>query len=237
MSRQINLFNPELAVRHNRLTLLGVLQATGVVLVLLLGVAAYASYRADLRQEELRLLDAEVKSQRLRADALLAQLQGRKPDAALVAALTRARASLDTRQQLVQLFNAGGLAASSGFAEDFRALARQSLDGVWLTGFQIGADDLLIRGRLFDQSLLPVYVRRIEAEPVFKGRSFAALEMQEIAEVKAETASRGTNGAAGVTARGAPVGSAAVRAQPRSIEFVLRSQAAPPAGDDSGAPR
>jgi hypothetical protein len=61
-----------------------------------------------------------------------------------------------------------------------RALSRQHLDGLWLTGLSIGeaGGDLEIRGRMSSQALLPEYLRRLEREPVFQGRQFAALDMQ-----------------------------------------------------------
>jgi hypothetical protein len=232
MSAQINLYNPQLALRNDRLTLAVVLQAAALVVALLAAVAVYANYRADVRQDELRALDAGMKAQRQQVDTLTAALQARKPDPGLLDSLTRARTVLATRQQLVQAFNGGAADAPLGFSESFRGLARQTVDGVWLTGFQLGADgDLVLRGRLLDQSLLPVYVRRIESEPAFQGRSFAALEMQEIEAVPA-LAPKALNAVAAVAAL-----DAAKRPQPRSIEFVLRSTLAPPAGETPGARR
>jgi hypothetical protein len=37
-----------------------------------------------------------------------------------------------------------------------------------------------MRGRLLDPALLPAYIRRLNGEPAFRGRHFAALDMQGV---------------------------------------------------------
>jgi hypothetical protein len=64
--------------------------------------------------------------------------------------------------------------------EMMRAFSRAGSDGLWLTGFRVLDDgsQLDINGRMVDQALLPAYLKRLEAEPVFHGRRFSALDMK-----------------------------------------------------------
>ena len=80
-----------------------------------------------------------------------------------------------------------------------------------LFGFAFAQKNIEIRGRLTDPALLPVYIGRLNAEPAFAGRRFAALDMKgvEPAPASAETPA-------------APPARAAVL--PRHTEFVLRTE-------------
>jgi hypothetical protein len=46
-----------------------------------------------------------------------------------------------------------------------------------LLGFGFADKDIDIRGRLTDPALLPTYISRLNDEPAFAGRRFAALDM------------------------------------------------------------
>jgi hypothetical protein len=72
----------------------------------------------------------------------------------------------------------GAFGNQQGYAEYLRAFSRQSLSGLWLTGFSIaGGGELEIRGRVLSPDLLPSYIQRLNREEVLAGRSFARLEM------------------------------------------------------------
>jgi Tfp pilus assembly protein PilN len=66
-----------------------------------------------------------------------------------------------------------------GFSAYLTALARQSTQGVWLTGVEISgtSNDLVIKGKALDANLVPAYVRALSREPVFSGRSLSALQV------------------------------------------------------------
>jgi hypothetical protein len=75
-----------------------------------------------------------------------------------------------------------GLAADvPPFADYLRGLARQSMTGLWITGFvwDAASDSMEIRGRTTDPALLPEYIRRLNREPAFRGHAFAALKVAE----------------------------------------------------------
>jgi hypothetical protein len=80
--------------------------------------------------------------------------------------LAAARELLDIRQGILDKLGEGAAPAAGKHAEHLRGLARQSLSGLWLTGFAVGADGrrMEIRGRTLDPALLPQYVRRLNAE-------------------------------------------------------------------------
>jgi len=66
-----------------------------------------------------------------------------------------------------------------------RAFARQSVSGLWLTGFEINGDgaQMSLQGATAGPQLLPAYIQRLSQEPVMKGKSFATLRMAQPKEV------------------------------------------------------
>jgi hypothetical protein len=121
-------------------------------------------------------------AQRDRVAALGQEIGGRKPDPLLVGELASAEATLARRREAIALLESGALGNTKGFADYLRGFSRQTVPGLWLTGFDIegGGTDMAIHGRALDAGLLPRYVRRLNDETVFRGRDFAALKMDAV---------------------------------------------------------
>lgn len=183
MSRQINLYDPGLRKQRDWLSSRNVLLASLLaVLVISLGATA-ARWHVAVRAEQARSTNVQLLAARQAFAEFTRVLSAQKEDPQLVAALRVKQAELQAARQALDALRGMSADASPvrpGAAETLHALSRQHLDGLWLTGLTIGAGggDLEIRGRMTRQALLPEYLRRLEREPVFQGRRFAALDMQ-----------------------------------------------------------
>jgi hypothetical protein len=123
---------------------------------------------------------------RLQAEAELTRL---RPQLAATAAAA-ASAPLGELAQLQQLdavqrrvraaLDAGAAGSREGHADYLMALARQASGSVWITGFAVSDDGQAIdlEGRMTDTSQLADYLRKLNAEPRFKGRPFAQLSLR-----------------------------------------------------------
>ena len=207
MSQNINLFNPAFRKQRRVLTLGTVVQLLGITL------AALSRYHYTLWQqvngltEELRSADGLLKAQRGYVDKLKGKSATAKPDAQLESDIARLEAELKLARDSMDALKGGGFGNQQGFAEYLRAFSRQSVNGLWLTGFTItGGGELEIRGRVLSPDLVPSYIQRLNREQVLAGRSFARLEMNRPAPEAADDK--------GKDARKAP------RA-PRFLEFSL----------------
>ena len=60
------------------------------------------------------------------------------------------------------------------------AFARQTLNGLWLTGFSIDGDatQMSLSGAALSPELVPGYIMRLNNEKVMRGKTFASLQMQ-----------------------------------------------------------
>jgi len=220
MSQQINLLNPALRQRQDWL------RANVVAMAALacLGLVVIASIGLGARQRSLQAAEAEagvrLRTAQERLQAMTKGLGERKPDPALAQRAENLAAAVQLRQEAMRHLDRK---EGARFSEAMRGLARQSMDGLWLTGFAVGGEDMEIRGRMLDPSLLPAYIRRLNAEPAFHGRRFDALDMR------------------GVDARPAGKPDAAakpgpVRLLPPYVEFALRAGAPKDTGRPEARP-
>lgn len=87
----------------------------------------------------------------------------------------RLQRAMRERQTLEQVIAKPG----PGFSATFVALARQHLQGLWLTSIERGAgiESLQVKGRAIDPALVPKFVRKLAGESVLQGASFQLLKI------------------------------------------------------------
>lgn len=207
MSQQVNLFNPLFRPRGFSFTsaqsmLYGVaIAAAGVALS-----AAYADY--ELRQVAARAQASNQAHQA--ATARLAELNTEvaqlKASPQLEAEVAALEAQFKLRQEVADTLRSGAIGNTAGFAGYMRAFSRQTLNGVWLTGFTIDGNDLTLAGRTLNSELVASYLTQLNREEVLRGREFSALRMRQPLPDVDEVPAKGGD---------------ARRAAPRHLEFTL----------------
>ena len=178
MTQNINLYDPALRERRDWLALEHAAVLVGVAALAVVVAAGWA--RASLASSAPRLaqLESEVQAERSATQALAARAAARRPDAALEAQVARTERALTHRRNVLQQVQANGLGREGGFATELEALARQSTEGLWLTGVTLRDGDVQLRGRALDGALIPRYVQRLENEASLQGRAFKALAIE-----------------------------------------------------------
>ena len=178
MSQNINLFSPAFRKQRQMLSLATVVQCLGITLVALFGYQYYLQQKVNGLDAELSSADGLLKSQRSHLERVKGKPGSTKLDAQLDADIARLENELKLARESVDALKGGAFGNQRGFAEYLRAFSRQSVNGLWLTGFTIaGSGELEIRGRVLSPDLVPSYIQRLNQEKVLAGRSFARLEM------------------------------------------------------------
>lgn len=180
MSQNINLVNPAFRKQRQVVSLATVAQCLVVTLVALGGYHYYLGQQVKGLAEEVGTADGLLKSQRGYLERAKGKSAAPQGDAQLDAEISRLENELKIARESVAALKGGALGNQQGFAEYLRAFSRQSLNGLWLTGFTIGGSgELEIRGRTLSPDLVPSYIQRLNKEQVLAGRSFARLEMKQ----------------------------------------------------------
>lgn len=180
MIQQVNLYNAALEPQRDWLSLRALLVVWAVAIALVVGAALITQLRVSALESELQRENEARASAQEELVRLSKQMAGRKKDPRLEMQLKRLQDDLASRQEAKGALSGGVIGNTAGFSEYLRAFARQSLDGLWLTGFSLAGagQDLVLEGRSLRPELVPGYVKRLNREAVMKGHAFAELQMQ-----------------------------------------------------------
>ncbi|HUF81050.1 MAG TPA: hypothetical protein VMN03_07935 [Burkholderiales bacterium] len=177
MSQNINLLGAAFRKQRQVLTLATVAQCLGVMLVALFGYHYYVQQKVIGISTELQGAESLLRSQKGYVDKLKGK-PAAQGNPQLDADISRYENELKEARVAMAALKGGAFGNQQGFAEYLRAFSRQSVNGLWLTGFTItGSGELEIRGRVLSPDLVPSYIQKLNQEQVLAGRSFARLEM------------------------------------------------------------
>ncbi len=178
--QQINLYNPAFERKREWLSLPGLAAAWGAAAVLALLAITLASMRTTALQDDLAQRTQQRTAAQTELRELAAQVANRRVDAALERDLAGLEQDLASRHQVMTTLGAGALGDTRGFSEHLKAFARQSFDGLWLTGLSVSnaGRDVVLQGRALQPDFVPSYVQRLNRELVMRGHAFAQLEMR-----------------------------------------------------------
>lgn len=178
MTQQINLLHAVAVKRAFRPTsatamVYGVLGAAALTCA----IAAYEHSRLPALKSEARTVERAFKEAQLALGKATAEREARKTEPADEAKLAQLEAQLRSRREVADALDGGVVGTSAGFSRYMMALSRQSLAGVWLTGFDIaaGGSELSLSGRALSADLVPTYLQRLTQEPPLRGRRFASI--------------------------------------------------------------
>jgi hypothetical protein len=202
VSQQINLYNPLFRKQKKVFSAMALLPAIGLVV---LAVAVFYFYlSAQNSRLEARAADS---SRELQNELEQMKIYGaqQSPDARVKLLAERRKkleAEFNERTQGLQAMDKGTLGRTEGYSGLLRALARLSMDGVWLTRVRFSDErsEAFIAGRATRPELVPVYLERLRREERLRGQDFSTLEITRPAQASSTPA-----------------------AQARFVEFVLSS--------------
>ena len=232
MSQQINLFNPIFLRRKHPFRARQMAVLLGVLVVGAIGVAVFGYMQNQPLEREAAQMEATLAVRKTRLAAVKVEFAPRASDPTLKSQLERTDLKLHSMRQVERIVNEGDAGGLQGYGEYFKALARQSVNGLWLTEIAVhgSGSDISLRGRVMQASLLPRYMARLADEPVLRGKAFGQLEIAKPGMVD-------TAAGLGTTPPGASAGAAAPGLpEPRFLEFRLRSGSAEPAAGAARAP-
>jgi hypothetical protein len=179
VSQQINLYNPALAPKVQLLSGQRLVLGLAAVLVACLLISAAVGMDAARLTRAERAQAARLAQLQSEVTALTQQVAGRKPSGELQAELQKLEALLAARHEVMALLASGSLGDTRGVSEYLRAFARQTTDGLWLTGLSItgAGNDIVIQGRTLDADLVPAYLQKLRRESTLRGHGFASLSV------------------------------------------------------------
>jgi Tfp pilus assembly protein PilN len=190
VTQQINLFNPVFLKQKKLFSAAAMAQALCVLLGGVLAVAFYARHNVAGLQREADSGRERLTQREERLGKVKAEFAPRVKSAGLDAQLAEAETRIAALRRVAAIIERGELGNTRGYAEYFKALARQNPNGVWLTGVSISGagNELGVQGRALDAALVPAYLGRLKREPVMRGKTFASLKISQAGASEAKDA-------------------------------------------------
>lgn len=179
MNNSINLYNPELRRKKVLFSALHIM--IGLVIISISAFIFYGYHinlANELRKTETKL-GQMINNQQNQINLLAADLALKKTNMAKLAETIQTTKQQLNKQRQLFLILSEALSYRYGYSRYLRALARQSLEGLWLTGFNIEGieEKLLIRGNTINPELIPRYLARLRQESELQGKIFNNLIM------------------------------------------------------------
>ena len=179
MPQQINLYSP--IFRKQSKIFSALTMAQGLALIVVVVAVFYYTISAHTSLLEIRAADS---SRQLAGELERLKAYGWRdgPGERAKAIAERKKtleATLAKNTQALQAFEGGTVGRTEGYSELLRALARRSVEGVWLTRIEFSDEggQLSLAGRAARAELVPAYLERLRAEQAFREQSFARLEV------------------------------------------------------------
>lgn len=178
--QQINLYQSSIRSPRQVLTV----PQLGVAAMVLIGVLAVTSglqwWWLHRSEQQVNTAKQEQTQLMQEIEQLSKQLALSSNDSELKKTLGSKETELQDKQYVLQALTGKHFGNSQGFAEQFTGLARQHLDGIWLTGLYIhaGGEKLNLQGSTYEPELVPRYLQRLAQEPSFQGIEFKTFLMQ-----------------------------------------------------------
>jgi Tfp pilus assembly protein PilN len=188
VSRQINLFNPAFEEQKQVFAALTMAQSLGMLLAGVMGLCFYASARVSDLQNQATAGAKQLEKMQARLAGVGSEFAPRAKSAALATELAQAEQQLASLHRVAGVLERGELGNTQGYSDYFKALARQNVDGLWLTGVSIAAagNEIGVHGRALDPTLLPGYLSGLTREKAMQGKAFGSLQINRPAPAPAQ---------------------------------------------------
>ncbi|MBU2675796.1 MAG: hypothetical protein KJP16_01845 [Gammaproteobacteria bacterium] len=174
MNQQINLYQAQYHPRTRMFPALFMVQAAGILVFAMLLMYAFAQQRMGGVEQELEIVARQevVATERLQnIGPLINAVTG---ETNWSEQLDDSLRMLAERQAVLNLIQGSTLGDTQGFSRHLHALARQDIDGLWLTHIVLSAlgDKTRLEGRAIRAELVPLYVQGLAAEKPFATQRF-----------------------------------------------------------------
>jgi Flp pilus assembly protein TadB len=181
MSQQINLFNPIFLKQKKYFSVVTMLQALGLIALGSVLFFAYAVYQVAQLSKQADEMTRNYASEQARLASFSNDFSPQRSGKMLEDELKQVEAQAAAQESLLNLLKSGALGNTEGYSEYMRAFARQSIFGLWITGFDIVGDgaQMSLSGAVTNPQLVPSYIQRLGRERVMRGKTFSTLQMQQ----------------------------------------------------------
>ncbi len=184
MKQQIDLYHPTLRRRRAVFSARSMARGLGFACLGLMAIYAYPAWQVTRLEAHTEALETQREAALERLVQLEELVPRREPSRLLASEVERLAGEVARRGELLETFRQRIDGERAGFSEHLAGLARQRVEGLWLTDLAVrdSGSSLEIGGSALRPELVPILVQRLAGEPVFEGASFGHLILEREVE-------------------------------------------------------
>ncbi|OIR18228.1 hypothetical protein GALL_15560 [mine drainage metagenome] len=181
MSQQINLFNPIFLKQKKYFSVVAMSQALGLIVLGSAVFYAYAAYQVAQLSRQAEESAKRYAAEQARLASYSNEFSLQRSGQMLEDELKQVEAQARAQDAVLTTLKSGVIGNTEGYSEYMRAFARQSINGLWLTAFDIVGDgaQMSLSGAVVNPQLVPSYIQRLGKEKIMRGKTFSTLQMQQ----------------------------------------------------------
>jgi hypothetical protein len=181
MSQQVNFFDPAFLKHRKYFSARAMLQALCLIVIGAAVFYGYARYQIDLLDRQFTETTKRYSAEQQRYARFSQDFSPKETSASLQEELNKLQFEAAAQQEILNALKSGVIGNTEGYSEYMRAFARQTLNGLWLTGFLIEGDgaQMSLYGAALTPQLVPVYIQRLGKEKSMRGKHFSSLQIQQ----------------------------------------------------------
>lgn len=173
--QQINLYQPAAEATQAPFSIRTAVLLTVVTVAGLVSIWGYGVWRVQRLAKAVNLLQEQQQHQTQNLEILASARATNLTPEQLAARVTALTAEVALHSQALELLRGGAAGQTAGFSRDLSALARHSVEGLWihrvaLSG--VGEPRMSLNGVAVDPTLVPSYLHDLRAEPALTGLRF-----------------------------------------------------------------
>ena len=179
--QQINLYHNKLKKKVLLFSFLRLTHASLALLIILGLVQAANEYLYYSTKSQINLNENLLTEKTQRLNVFQASLPKMQRDLNLQVKLHQLEKDLINKQTVLDVLSNKKLGNTTGFTQHFEGLARQTIQGLWITRahFLQGGTELDIQGKSNHPDLVPKYLQALSSENAFKGTEFNSFIIQK----------------------------------------------------------
>ena len=184
MQQQINFYRSEFMPKKKQLGSGMLLAGCGVIIALMIAAFGYVTYELAAVKAELHTVNGQEQAAIQRLENFSAEGDGSSGDKSWEERLADAKRSLRDQQIVLTMVRDSAWGDIDGFSRHLRSLARQNIDGLWLSYIRLSAlgDNTQLEGQALRAALVPVYLQSLSLEEPFAEQRFNQFQIDRPTE-------------------------------------------------------
>jgi len=141
----------------------------------------YAIYQVAQLSKQADEMSKRYAAEQARLVSVTKEFSLRRSGQLLQDELKQVEAQAKGQEAVLAMLKSGAIGNTEGYSEYMRAFARETVNGLWLTGFNITGDgtQMSMSGAVVNPQLVPSYIQRLGKEKVMHGKTFSTLQMRQ----------------------------------------------------------